>query len=341
MLRKFIRNGQDGDFVTYPELKSGIHLTLWRTRWSGHVRSDRPWILFAENVHQESTCWFLHSNTWCWPSNRFILLAIQWIFVSIVWRKWSEDFTQSRCQSSRIGSRSWTNYRDLEICDHDRTWFPEIVHGRIWILQKITLQMLSILWSLLGNKSVWTIFSSIFKPRKYHYNPWSPWPYQVVHRGLSVPPWAENNFAKVSTNMIQRCLTKCFINSIQTHLYSILVNGNLDQIQIQTGRVPRTDWPSCNRVIVFWEPRKRNSEFVEFNNDKWIETIPIHLAAILVDYPSQESTDSLLEHQKGIASVDSCASEPMDINHIISIFKNSFHYNLGIELCFSHIIWLI
>ena len=70
--------------------------------------------------------------------------------------------------------------------------------------------------------------------------------------GLSVKPWAETkvNFSKVSTNMIQRFSTKCFINSIQTHLYSILVNGNLVQIQIQTGRVPRTHWPSWNWRIV-------------------------------------------------------------------------------------------
>ena len=39
--------------------------------------------------------------------------------------------------------------------------------------------------------------------------------------------------------------------------------------------------------------KKRNAEFVELNNDKWIETIPIHLAAILVDYPSQGSSDRL------------------------------------------------
>ena len=48
-----------------------------------------------------------------------------------------------------------------------------------------------------------------------------------------------------------------------------------------------------NRLKRYHSPGipKRNAEFVELNNDKWIETIPIHLAAILVDYPSQGSTD--------------------------------------------------
>lgn len=91
--------------------------------------------------------------------------------------------------------------------------------------------------------------------------------------------------------MIQKCSIKCFINSIQIHLYLILANGNLVQIQIQTGRVLRTAHLANNRKKIRPGTYQRNAEFVELNNDRWIETIPIHLAAILVDYPSQGSTD--------------------------------------------------
>ena len=65
----------------------------------------------------------------------------------------------------------------------------------------------------------------------------------------------------------------------------------LVQIQIQTGRVLRTAHLANNRKKIRPGTYQRNAEFVELNNDRWIETIPIHLAAILVDYPSQGSTD--------------------------------------------------
>ena len=49
--------------------------------------------------------------------------------------------------------------------------------------------------------------------------------------------------------MIQKCSIKCFINSIQIHLYLILANGNLVQIQILTGRVLRTARLANDRKI--------------------------------------------------------------------------------------------
>ena len=46
------------------------------------------------------------------------------------------------------------------------------------------------------------------------------------------------------------------------------------------------------------------------SRDKWIETIPIHLAAALIDYPG----------------------EAMPVHKIESIFRASFHYKHGIQI---------
>ena len=90
MLRQFIRNSEDETFITYPEVKPGIHLLVWRDG-----PSICPWNPLPENVHPEPTCWFLYSNTWCWSSNRSILLAIQWIFISTVRKKWRANIAKS------------------------------------------------------------------------------------------------------------------------------------------------------------------------------------------------------------------------------------------------------
>ena len=51
MLRQFIRNSEDETFITYPEVKPGIHLLVWR---DGPCIC--PWNPLPENVHPEPTC---------------------------------------------------------------------------------------------------------------------------------------------------------------------------------------------------------------------------------------------------------------------------------------------
>ena len=135
------------------------------------------------------------------------------------------------------------------------------------------------------------LFLKIFKPRKL-FN-WRTGPYSVQG---SLRFYGQQNYNKIWS------FDEYDPELYDQVLYNLDTNSSLFDFgewepgpDSDTNRKGSPDSPVDTWIVnqFGYSPGipKRNTEFVELNNDKWIETIPIHLATILVDYPSQGSTD--------------------------------------------------
>ena len=129
------------------------------------------------------------------------------------------------------------------------------------------------------------LFLKIFKPRKLFYGRTGPWSVQWSLNSNKI--WS---FDEYDPELYDQVLYNLDINS------SLFDFGEWEPgPDSDTNRKGSPDSPVDTLIVnqLGYSPEipKRNAEFVELNNDKWIETIPIHLATILVDYPSQGSTD--------------------------------------------------